>query len=337
MANIWTAPGTDIDLRNPSLGFLQDDPYTIEKSSTRFAYLVDQSPPIPDIYTFELLGTGFTYNASGNPVSGTINRINNFDNGTLKGFIDGISISLQTLVAIGQTATETDDRAFFTALFAGNDVIRGADRNDIIVGYTGSDTMYGGAGNDMFYVDNAGDIVHEAAGQGRDTVATSVSYGLRAGEYVEVLRTTSLYAVKNMNLSGNNLAQSITGNNGDNVIVGKGGNDVLTGWGGNDTFRFNAALGADNIDRITDFHIGDNEIQLENAIFTALTATGSLAPSLFKDIAVAAKDANDRIIYNSATGVVYYDADGSGTAFGNVKFAVLDGKPMLSADDFFVI
>jgi Ca2+-binding RTX toxin-like protein len=72
-------------------------------------------------------------------------------------------------------------------------------------------------------------------------------------------------------------------------------------------------------------------------VFASLTATGVLAASAFKDVADAPKDANDRIIFNSDTGALYYDADGSGEAFGNVNFAVLTGAPGLVAADFLVI
>lgn len=54
-------------------------------------------------------------------------------------------------------------------------------------------------------------------------------------------------------------------------------------------------------------------------------------------MATGTKDADDRIIYNSATGALYYDADGSGTAFGNVRFATLIDRPTISAADFVVV
>jgi serralysin len=50
----------------------------------------------------------------------------------------------------------------------------------------------------------------------------------------------------------------------------------------------------------------------------------------------AAADANDRIIYNAATGQLFYDADGNG-AGAAVLFATLDGKPPVTAADFLVI
>jgi Ca2+-binding RTX toxin-like protein len=73
--------------------------------------------------------------------------------------------------------------------------------------------MVGTAGNDTFVVDNAGDTISEASGQGTDTVQSSVAWSL--GSNLENLTLTGV-----LNISG-------TGNSLDNVIVGNGGNNVL--------------------------------------------------------------------------------------------------------------
>ena len=62
---------------------------------------------------------------------------------------------------------------------------------------------------------------------------------------------------------------------------------------------------------------------------------GALAPGAFV-IGTAAGDADDRIIYNSTTGQLYFDADGSG-AGAAVLFAILQGAPAITASDFTVI
>mgnify|MGYP006198077475 FL=1 len=98
-------------------------------------------------------------------------------------------------------------------------------------------------------------------------------------------------------------------------------------------FRFADTLGSTNVDTVTDWAVGDS-IQLENAIFTRLTTTGVLASTRFAANANGlAMDANDHVVYNTTTGALSYDADGSG-AGAAVQFATLVGIPTLSAADF---
>ncbi|MGH6644926.1 MAG: calcium-binding protein, partial [Bradyrhizobium sp.] len=152
---------------------------------------------------------------------------------------------------------------------------------------------------------------------------------------IETLSTTNAAGTAAIRLTGNEFAQKIFGNAGNNVINGKGGADTLYGYGGKDVFVFNTPLGAGNIDRIADFSVVDDTLQLQNAIFTALTATGTLAAAAFHTGA-AAHDASDRIIYNSGTGVLLYDADGTGVGAAR-QFATLATGLALASADFVVI
>ena len=101
-----------------------------------------------------------------------------------------------------------------------------------------------------------------------------------------------------------------------------------------DTFRFNTSLNA-NVDVITDFNVADDTIQLDNAIFSKLAATGVLNADFFVK-ASAAIGVNDYIIYNSATGAVSYDADGNDVGTG-VQIAQLGVNLSLTNADFVVI
>lgn len=177
----------------------------------------------------------------------------------------------------------------------------------------------------------------EVASEGTDRVGAGVNYVLADGVIVEYLNTSSLLAAYALNLTGNALVQLVRGNEGANTLDGGGGSDVLFGMGGADNFRFSTALGADDVDRIADFLAGTDTIQLDNAVFTTLSALGALDADAFKDTASGPKDADDRIIYNSDSGALSYDADGSGTAFGNVRFATIIGSPVLTAADFVVV
>jgi serralysin len=109
------------------------------------------------------------------------------------------------------------------------------------------------------------------------------------------------------------------------------GADALNGGAGLDTFVFASALGAGNIDAITGFNASDDVIHLSSAVFGV--AAGTLAASAFV-IGAAAADADDRIIYDSATGALYFDADGNGGG-GAVQFAQLAAALALTNDDFF--
>lgn len=127
----------------------------------------------------------------------------------------------------------------------------------------------------------------------------------------------------------------LLGDAGNDDLFGGVGNDVLTGGRGQDDFVFNTApSGGTNFDRITDFSAVDDRILLENAVFTRLAA-GGLAASQFV-LGTQAQDANDRIIYQRATGTLWYDRDGTGGA-AKVAFAALADGTALTAADFLVI
>jgi Ca2+-binding RTX toxin-like protein len=106
--------------------------------------------------------------------------------------------------------------------------------------------MAGGTGNDTYFVDNAGDGIIEAAGQGSDAVFALVDYGLS-----DNVETLVLQGGGNLSGTGNGLANGIFGNSGGNTLDGGAGADVLTGNAGNDTFVFHA--GQANGDTVVDF------------------------------------------------------------------------------------
>jgi len=66
-----------------------------------------------------------------------------------------------------------------------DNLIVGNSSDNILDGVTGADTMIGGQGNDIYYTDNVGDVVTELAGEGTDTVQSSISY--KIGSNIENL------------------------------------------------------------------------------------------------------------------------------------------------------
>ena len=95
-----------------------------------------------------------------------------------------------------------------------------------------------------------------------------------------------------------------------------------------------------NFDRITDFNVKDDGFHLDNAIFKKLGSGSEAKPKQlsksFFTIGDKAKDKNDYIVYNLKTGVLSYDADGSGKGKA-VEFAQLSRNLKMNEKDFFVI
>lgn len=108
--------------------------------------------------------------------------------------------------------------------------LSGGGGNDVLDGGTGNDMLLGGAGDDYFYVDSVSDVVVENAGEGADTVVSSVSWTL--GANVENL---TLSGSATINGTGNALANTLVGNSGANSLDGASGDDIVQGLGGNDT------------------------------------------------------------------------------------------------------
>ncbi|MEQ1953272.1 calcium-binding protein [Mesorhizobium sp. CN2-181] len=160
-----------------------------------------------------------------------------------------VMVSWQDSSAVGQAANIDVRSQIIDPRTAAVNLVGTADADDwvgtafadTLNGKGGGDRMVGGAGNDTYFVDNAKDVIIEAAGKGADTVATGVSYVLAASVEIETLRTTSNGGTTAIDLTGNGFAQTIIGNNGANIIKGGGGADTLQGLGGNDTYSVDNA------------------------------------------------------------------------------------------------
>ncbi len=245
---------------------------------------------------------------------------------------------VETLVLTGSAAINATGNTLDNTL-TGNSAANTLD------GAAGADTMTGGLGDDTYIVDNVNDKVIELSGQGTDTVKSSVTYALSGalyptGTFVENLQLTGTAAINgtgngiNNTLIGNDAANKLSGLGGADTLDGGAGSDTLTGGAGADTFVFSKAPAAGNIDTITDFVVVDDTIQLAKSVFAALPA-GVLDTAAFF-IGSAAHTASDRIIYNSATGALLYDSDGTGSAAAQ-QFATLSPGLALTHADFIVV
>ena len=140
--------------------------------------------------------------------------------------------------------------------------------------------------------------------------------------------------------SANNILNGGTGNdflNGDDgsdTLTGGSGNDSLTGGAGNDRFTF--ANPGDGSDIITDFMAsqGDKIIFSSAGFGGGLIAGGAITSAQFIVGATALYSSN-RFIYNTPTGILSYDVDGS-NILAPVQIATLSSRPTLSFNDILI-
>lgn len=257
----------------------------------------------------------------------------------------------------------------------GNDTLDGYRGTDAMNGGNGNDTYYvdstgdaiteistGGTADTVIlgYTNFAQNFVNPT-GAFDDAVDAGFAYTLATN--VENLHlksdSTNSYSYYTVHLNGtgnasNNLItaesgyDTLSGGAGNDTLSGGAGYDNLTGGAGNDIFRFDTALSAPHpagiyyawiqagVDTITDFTTGQDKIQLSDDVFTALNAPGALSSSSFLvGTGSVATNTSHRIIYNTSTDALYYDADGSGGQHAAVQIAVVGTT--LASTDFVVV
>ena len=229
------------------------------------------------------------------------------------------------------------------------EVINGTSGNDTLTGTAGDDTLNGLGGNDEL-VGSAGNDFYDGGAGTNDTfnfrgattpVVVDFGAGTVSGGYTGTFVNMERVIASNGNdhLVGAAGAQNLSGMAGNDTLEGGAGNDWLWGGGGDDTFVFREA-GSANADKMGDFASGADTLAFDNATLTALGADGAFASGDGRFFAAAGAsgghDANDRLIYNTGTGQLYYDDDGSG-AHAAQLVATLEGAPSLAASDITVI
>ncbi|MEH2215005.1 beta strand repeat-containing protein, partial [Nostoc sp.] len=203
---------------------------------------------------------------------------------------------------------------------SGNNLLNGDNGNDTLTVsgsaslyslyevYTvsGNNTLNGGAGNDRLIVDYSLGANLLSGGDGNDTLTASGA-------------------------SGNN---ALIGGNGNDYLTGGNGNDSLVGGTGPDTFAFNSYN--EGVDSIYNFNATNEIIQVSAASFGGGLSIGTLETSQFT-IGTSATAIAQRFIYNSATGGLFFDQDGSASGFTQVKFAQLSAGLSLTENNFVLV
>lgn len=214
--------------------------------------------------------------------------------------------------------------------------------------------LYGGTGNDTFTVTNANQIVDESRGGGTDTVKASISFSLADQKHtVGTIENLTLTGTANLSATGNNTANILTGNDGNNSLnggkgndrligglgndklIGKAGADVLTGGSGGDSFVFDVKPDNTSVDKIRDFSsAAGDKLMLDHSIFAELSLSGFSDENFV--LGRNALEADDKLIYDQASGILSYDADGSAAGVA-IHVADLDNSAALHFKDFMLI
>ena len=258
---------------------------------------------------------------------------------------------------------------------AGNH-ITGNEGNNIIDGKGGVDSLNGGEGSDIYLIGNSdehsaaefadsglsgidevrfapkpatvtsgepvatptlklfeGDTGIERVVIGTGTGKLAVSSGKMAADI------DASEATNGLTLVGNAGQNELTGTDFNDTLIGNGGNDVLIGGAGSDKFVFNMAPNArTDVDTIKDFAHGEDQLMFVRSKFTNIGPVGDLAEGAFYsgEGVTKAHDADDRFIFDTHSGNLYFDRDGSGSGAA-VLIGVLTPGTSLSVSDFKII
>jgi hypothetical protein len=145
----------------------------------------------------------------------------------------------------------------------------------------------------------------------------------------------------NDKLWGNDSNDRLLGGRGDDRLAGDRGNDKLTGGSGRDTFVYENFAPQDlGRDRITDFEVGIDKIELHLDIFSQLSPGQTLNSEEFAvvDSRRAATRSDALIVYDSSSGNLSYNANGSERGLGEgAIIANLSNQPNLTASNFILV
>jgi serralysin len=216
---------------------------------------------------------------------------------------------------------------------SGRDDLFGREGDDTLIGGTGAaNTVLGGEGNDTYIVQVRGDSVIEFDGEGIDTVQTGLfAYELRHNvENLTYTGTGDFIGIGNDNdnvITSGNGEDFLSGHEGDDILTGGSGADTLIGGSGADQFRYQGL--EVGLDRVLDFESGvDKIVLLESGFFHTSTiefVSGTMALTT-----------NSTFVYDPETGIVTFDADGTGEGSSEM-ITQLDAGLTLTLGDFMFV
>jgi VCBS repeat-containing protein len=177
--------------------------------------------------------------------------------------------------------------------------------------------------------------IHGSNETGRNIKGTNRSDSITEKSKSSKLRSTE----DDDTIKAANGNDTIKAGRGDDLVKGGRGNDELYGQSGADRFYF-AELSPRDADTIRDFKSGVDKIVLDGDVFDRIGDSLSTREFLDWSRAPKAKDKYDRIIYDTDSGNLYYDADGRSSKSSPVLIAILDSKsgpPALAYTDFIIV
>jgi VCBS repeat-containing protein len=212
----------------------------------------------------------------------------------------------------------------------GSNTLVGGLGNDTLDGGAGVDTLDGGAGNDVYFVDNPGDVVIEAAGNGTDTVkATAAAYVLSAE-----VETLTYVGAGIFNGTGNASANTLTGGSAADTLSGLAGDDKLYGGAGNDTLYGgdgNDAIDGGTGDDVMVGGLGNDTYTVDSASDVIVEAAGAGTDTVKASSASYILSAEvEALTYTGAVAFVGTGNAGANTITGGVGADTLYG---MAGDD----
>jgi Ca2+-binding RTX toxin-like protein len=167
-------------------------------------------------------------------------------------------------------------------------------------------------------------------GIGKDAVTGSA--GIETVYLGEDDDTANLLAGNDV-VFGENGNDTINGGGGSDSISGGLGSDILSGNAGADKFIYTTL--SDGVDLISDFQASDTLV-FTGVVFGGLNAGVLAAKNFWSAANGLAHDADDRFVYNSSDGSVWFDSDGNGNGEA-ILVADLTNNFALKAADILIV